>query len=80
MDLVTVEHLRDLLDAPDETALVVEEGSARVVPRAEAGAGLSLLTRADLLGMLGGDPGDLSDETLRQVAARLDVAVRQQGG
>lgn len=78
MDTVTVAHLRDLLDGSDDTALVVEEGRARVVPRAEAGEGLSVLTRADLLGLLGSD--DLSDEALRQVAARLDGSVRQQGG
>lgn len=78
-NIVTTEDLRDLLEAPDDAALVVEEGQARVVEEAAAADAVPILSHDDLTTMLDGPGADRSDETLEQVAAGLDDAVRQQG-
>lgn len=78
-DIVTAEDLRDLLEAPDDAALVVQEGHARVVEEAAAGDALPILHHEELTTMLDGPGADPSDETLGQLAAGLDDAVRQQG-
>jgi hypothetical protein len=77
---VTADDLRDLLDGADGAALVLEEGRPRVVPAAESAGGMALLTRADLLDLLGGQGADPSEERLRVVAQGLATAVREQGG
>lgn len=77
--IVTTEDLRDLLEAPDGAALVVEEGEARVVEEAAAEEALPILTHEALTTMLDGPGADDSDETLDQVAEGLDNAVREQG-
>jgi hypothetical protein len=79
-EIVTAEDIRDLLQAPEGTALVIEEGHAQVVDQAAAADALPILTREDLTTMLGGTGADPGDETLHRVAAGLDSAVRQQGG
>lgn len=78
--IVTPEDLRDLLEAPSDAALVIEEGQARVVGQAAAGDALPILNHEDLTTMLDGPGADHADETLQQLAAGLDNAVRQQGG
>jgi hypothetical protein len=80
MATVTADDLRELLDAPDGTTLVIEEGETRLVPAAEAAEGMPVLARTDLLALLGGEGADGSDETLRLVAQGLGSAVRAQGG
>lgn len=77
--IVTPEDLRDLLQAPDDAGLVVEEGHARVVEEAAAADAAPILSHNDLTTMLDG-AGGAKDETLDQLAAGLDSAVRQQGG
>ena len=77
--IVTTEDLRELLEAPEDAALVVEEGQARVVDEAAAADALPILSHENLTTMLDGPGADTSDETLEQLASGLDNAVRQQG-
>ncbi len=75
--IVTPDDLRDLLQAPADAGLVVEQGQARVVADAAAADAVPILRHADLATMV--DVAGASDETLTQLAAGLDNAVRQQG-
>jgi hypothetical protein len=78
-DVVTTEALRDLLEAPADAGLVVEDGHARVVADAAAADAVPILRQADLTTMLDGAGAGHGDEALDQLAAGLDKAVRQQG-
>ena len=77
--IVTTEDLRELLEAPEDAALVVEEGQARVVDEAAAADALPILSHENLTTMLDGPGADATDETLEQLASGLDNAVREQG-
>lgn len=77
--IVTTEDLHDLLEAPNDAALVVEEGHARIVAEAGDVDAVPILSHADLTTMLDGAGADRSEATLEQVATGLDDAVRQQG-
>lgn len=77
-DVVTADHLRDLLAAPDGAVLGVAEGQAQVVDDADEAAGtLELMSRKDLVSRVGAGP---SDEALAAEASALTVAAQQLGG
>jgi hypothetical protein len=80
---ISAEHLRRLLDAPDDAQLVVHAGRATVVdPDVDPGVGVTapvhgvdgavVLSAADLRARLAGH--EPSDEMLAALARRLDAA------
>ena len=78
---ITAEHLRRLLDAPDDAQLVVHAGRAAVLdPDADVGVttavhgvdGAVVLSAAELRARLAGH--EPSDEMLAALAQRLDAA------
>lgn len=71
---VTVDDLRALLDAGDDSAaLVLSEGRVQV---ADAETGLALVDRGELRRRLGADPDDTA---LREQAALLTTELGLQG-
>ena len=71
MVTVTADDLRELLNAPTGTALVVEEGEIRIVPTDDAATALPVMARADLVALLGDSHVDANTETLRVLADGL---------
>jgi hypothetical protein len=80
--MISESHVRELLGAQDDTALVLLEGRAEVVDAASLdsddyrGAAV-LLTRGDLAGRLGTPTP--SEREIQELAATLDTMASQTG-
>lgn len=81
---ITSDHLRQLLDADDDDAvLVLIEGRAEVIDSDaidddEHRGALEVISRADLIERLDGE--DPSDHEIEEQAATLDATVDELGG
>ncbi|MGB6050041.1 MAG: hypothetical protein WBG14_04170 [Rhodococcus sp. (in: high G+C Gram-positive bacteria)] len=79
---ISIEDVRRLLDADDDSVLVLIEGRAEVITGGEVDddehrGALEVISRAALLERTGGT--DLSDHELTEQAAALDTEVSELG-
>jgi hypothetical protein len=79
--MISVEDVRRLLEAGDPGATLTIVGGRPVISGAgeeESGGGLEVISRADLVARAGERLDD--PQGLEEVAAELDVVVRELGG